>query len=177
MKLYVVRHGQTNLNAENKVCGCTDIDLNDVGIKQASETANKLTGRGIETIFASPLCRAMHTAEIIADTLGIKRIIQDSRLREQDYGIYEGTDRHGVQFLENKRHFAVKMPGGESIMQVAARAYGFLDDLHNINADGNILIVSHGSTCRAIRSYFTDMSNDEYFNLMLHNCEIMEFDI
>ena len=88
----------------------------------------------------------------------------DNRLMEQDYGIYEGVDRKNEDFLRNKKNFAFRYPSGESMMQTAVRVYGLLDEIREKEAGKNVLLVSHGGVCRVIRSYFVDMTNEEYFN-------------
>ena len=88
MKLFVVRHGQTSYNVENKVCGSTDADLNETGIMQAKAAAQKFSDIHIDKVYSSPLRRAAKTAEIIAAKANINKedIIIDKRLSEQDYG-------------------------------------------------------------------------------------------
>lgn len=98
-------------------------------------------------------------------------------LIEQNYGIYEGVDRKNDSFLVNKRNFAYKYPNGESMMQVAHRIYGLIDKIKVYYQGKNILIVSHGGVCRIIRTYFKDMSNDEFFNYTLENGKLEEYEL
>ena len=176
MKIYVTRHGETTWNVLNKVCGLTDVDLTEKGIAQAKALAEKVRGLDIGVILSSPLKRASETGRIISEKCGAPIII-DPRLIEQNYGIYEGVDRKDPDFLANKRNFAYKYPGGESMMQLAYRVYGLLDEIIEKYSGKNVLIVSHGGICRVINTYFNDMTNDEYFNHSLPNCELMEYEI
>ena len=121
MKLYVTRHGETPMNAAHRVCGLTNIDLTEKGIAQAKEAGRSLQDKGIKRIIASPLLRAQHTARLIADEIGIDTIETEQRLIEQNYGIYENTDWDGEAFNANKREFAVRYPGGESMLDLAGR--------------------------------------------------------
>lgn len=98
MKLYITRHGQTTWNVDNKVCGVTDVELTDKGIAQAEALADIVLDKNIDIIISSPLKRALHTSNIIANKCGA-RIITDDRLREQNYGIYEGVDRTNDEFF------------------------------------------------------------------------------
>ena len=100
MKLYVTRHGQSEWNYENKVCGISDINLTEKGIEQAKELAAKLENYNIDIIISSPLRRARKTAEIISSTIG-KDIIIDNRLFEQNFGVYEGGSRDSLNFKES----------------------------------------------------------------------------
>lgn len=101
MKLYVTRHGQTQWNQDNLICGVSDIELNENGIQQARQLASSLKEYSINEIYSSPLIRARTTAEIVSKELQIPVMI-DQRLFEQDYGIYEGTLRGTEEFLELK---------------------------------------------------------------------------
>ena len=65
MKFYVTRHGQTPWNRENKVCGTTDIGLDEIGMEQARETARKLKDVPLDRVICSPLLRARQTAQLI----------------------------------------------------------------------------------------------------------------
>ena len=104
----------------------------------------------------------------VAEKYGLP-VITDARLVEQNYGIYEGMDRQTPGFLANKRHFAYRYPGGESMMDVCHRIYGLLEDIKREHDGKNVLLVCHGGVMRLIRSYFEDMTNDEYFNYNIDN--------
>ena len=90
--IYVVRHGETEWNAINKVLGRTDIPLNDRGIEQAEEMARSLKDVKIDVFLCSPLSRARQTADAISDVTGIP-YKTDGRLIEHDFGIFEGVNR------------------------------------------------------------------------------------
>ena len=126
MTVYVARHGQTEWNAGNRVCGITDIALTEKGIAQADELADQVKEKKIEIIISSPMKRAVTTSQIVSEKCHISMMI-DNRLVEQNYGIYEGVDRSDELFLENKKNFAYRYPNGESMIQVAVRVYTFLD--------------------------------------------------
>ena len=171
MKIYVVRHGQTQWNAENKVCGRTDLPLTAVGMTQAEALAEKVAGLGIDLILTSPLQRSETMARIIAHRCGAE-VQVDVRLIEQDYGIFEGADRWDPGFLANKRQFAVRYPGGESMMDMAGRIYPLLRELREKYPDKSVLLACHGGVCRVIRTYFVPMTNEEYFGYSPENCSL-----
>ena len=176
MIIYTARHGQTEWNALHKVCGRTDVDLTPEGYKQAEALAENVSGCRIHMIYSSPLRRAVETSRIISERMGIP-YFTDNRLMEQDYGIYEGVDRKNEDFLRTKKNFAFRYPSGESMMQTAVRVYGLLDEIREKEAGKNVLLVSHGGVCRVIRSYFVDMTNEEYFNYTQKNgaLEVYEY--
>lgn len=176
MKLFVARHGQTTWNAQNKVCGITDVDLTEEGIEQAEKLADIVKNYSIDIVISSPLKRAVKTSQIVADKNNIALQIEES-LIEQNYGIYEGVDGKNDSFLSNKRNFAYRYPDGESMMQVAYRIYGLIDKIKQQYQGKNVLIVSHGGVCRIIRTYFKDMTNDEFFHYALGNCKLEEYEL
>lgn len=176
MKIFVARHGQTFWNAQNKVCGVTDVEITEKGIEQARKLSDIVQDYNIDVVLSSPLKRAVETGKIVADKNNLPLQIEEL-LIEQDYGIYEGVNRKNDCFLANKRNFAYKYPGGESMLQVAYRIYGLIDKLKEQYRGKNILIISHGGVCRIIRTYFQDMTNDEFFNYTLENGKLEEYEL
>lgn len=176
MKIYAARHGQTQWNVENKICGTTDLPLTEEGWAQARALAEKTTELDLDLIICSTMLRARQTASAVAEKLDIP-VIEDARLVEQNYGIYEGMDRKTPGFLENKRHFAVRYPGGESMMDVAHRIYSLLEDVKREHDGKNVLLVCHGGVLRLVRSYFEPMTNDEYFHYSPGNADIREYEM
>ena len=174
MKLYVARHGQTLWNLEDKVCGRTDIPLTRLGQEQAQLLAQRTKELKIDLIISSPMLRARQTAAPAAAMHGLE-ILTDDRLIEQNYGIYEGVSRFDNGFLGNKRHFAYRYPGGESMMDVAYRVYSLLQEIKEKYAGKNVLLVCHGGVCRVIRTYFEDMTNEEYFHYSEGNAAVREY--
>lgn len=176
MKLYVARHGETEWNALNKVCGRTDLPLTEKGIQQAEKLAERTENLGVDIIIASPMLRARQTAEPTAKRLSLE-ILTDDRLIEQNYGIFEGVDRLDPGFLANKRQFAFRYPGGESMMDVAYRVYGLIEELKGKYPDKTVLLVCHGGVCRLIRTFFEDMTNDEFFLYSEENANVREYNL
>lgn len=176
MKLYAARHGQTQWNVEDKVCGRTDLPLTEAGLEQARLLAQQTKDLKLDIIISSPMLRARQTAEPTAVLHGLD-VLVEKRLIEQDYGIYEGVSRFDEGFLANKRHFAYRYPGGESMMDVAARVYSLLEDIKGKYAGKNVLLVCHGGVCRVIRTYFEDMTNEEYFHYSEENAAVREYEI
>ena len=176
MKIYVARHGETSWNARNIICGRTDIPLNERGKEQAMLLAERLAGVSIDRIIASPMIRARQTAETVAEKYGLP-IMFDERLIEQNFGIYEGKDRKDPGYLANKRMFAYRYPGGESQMDVAHRVYGLVEELREKYPGENILLVCHGGVCRSLRTYFEDMTNDEYFYFSEDNANARVYEL
>lgn len=176
MKLFVARHGETEWNAQDKVCGLTDLSLTETGREQARKLAQTAQGKEIKVILASPLKRAQETAGIVGEALGLP-VETEPLLIEQNYGIYEGVSRFNPDFLANKRCFAYRYPGGESMMQMAHRLYGLIDRVRKQYWERNVLFVCHGGVCRVIHTYFQDVTNEEFFHYAQENCGIMEYEL
>lgn len=178
MKIYFTRHGETDWNKRNIILGTTDIGISPVGHTQAAALAAEIAGkyRDIGMIICSPMKRAVQTAAPVADALGITPIT-DKRLREWDYGSYEGKPRNADGFAESKLEFGCRMPGGgESVFDIVNRTYGLLDEIKVRYSDTNVLIVSHGGICRVIETYYRNMTVREFSQFFMKNCEIRFFE-
>ena len=178
MKIYSTRHGQTSYNKQETILGTTDIELDETGEKQALMLAEKIAEMNcIDIIIASPMKRAMRTARAVAERCGLE-IITEERLREWDYGLFEGRSRFTEGFAENKTEFGVRMgKSGESLLQLSHRVYSALDDIIKAHSGKNVLIVSHGGVCRVIETYFHDMTTEQFSNWFMDNCGLIEYSI
>lgn len=177
MHLYVARHGQTVWNAEDKVCGSTDLPLTEVGIAQAEKLAEKCKDLNLDLIISSDLIRARKMAQIVSDTCGVP-VVEDPRFQEQNFGDWEGIGRKDPRFLEHKRQFAMPYDGGgESIFQLVHRVYSAVDDVKRQYGDKNVLIVCHGTVCRVIKTYFESMTNEEYYTFSPNNADLQEYEV
>lgn len=172
--LYFVRHGQSQWNVENKICGATDIPLTEKGREQAKTTAQNFVeqNKSADLILYSPLSRAKETA------LEISRITripsqEEPRLIEQNFGIYEGTARDGKEFYEAKKSFAYNFQTGESMLHLAQRIFNFLDEIKK--SDKTYILVAHNGIARMVQAYFYPMTNDEFSSFGISNCEIKEY--
>lgn len=176
MKLYIARHGETQWNVENRVSGRTDISLTERGLEQARLLAENAKGRGIEVILCSPLLRARQTARAVSDAIGVP-VELDQRLIELDFGIFEGGSRFDPEFQRTRAQMPTRYPGGESAFDLAHRVYACLEDVKR-NYDGKtVLLVCHGGVCRMVRSYFMDMTNEEYGGCHASNAELVEYEL
>lgn len=173
--VYFVRHGQTVWNVENKICGATDIELTGLGHEQAAELGRSLAfdGTDIDMILYSPLKRAADTARRISEAAGIP-MREEPRLKEQNFGKYESTPRDGEEFKRAKSNFINSYEGGETMLKLCHRVYSLLDELKE--SERTFLLVAHNGIARAVKSYFCDMSNEEFASYGIANCEILRFD-
>ena len=116
---------------------------------------------------------AEKTAKHISEITGIPAKAEP-RLTEQNFGKYEGTPRNGEEFRIAKRDFVSRYDGGESMLHLAQRIYNLLDD---VKASGKVcVLVAHNGIARVVNSYFNDMTNEEYADFGVKNCEILRYD-
>ena len=174
---YFVRHGQTVWNVANKICGATDIELTEKGHQQAIETGQEILRQGIQAdeILYSPLMRAADTAKHISEITGIPARVEP-RLIEQNFGKYESTPRDGEEFRQAKMCFAQSYEGGESMIRFCQRIYNLLDRIKAESDEKVYLLVAHNGVARAVQSYFTDMSNEEFAKFGIKNCELKKYE-
>lgn len=141
----LVRHGQTDWNAQRRLQGSTDIPLNDVGRGQARDAVAALSGHSWDTIVSSPLSRAAETAHLIADGLGLSVARHVPELTERSFGPAEGLQA-GPE-LE-----ALRVPGGfrgaESEDEAATRGLTALEELAEEFRGRRVLVVAHGTLIR-----------------------------
>ena len=175
--LYFVRHGQTVWNVENKICGVTESPLTELGRKQAAETGRNILEEGIKAdeILYSPLSRAADTAKIISEMTGIPAKAEP-RLKEQNFGKWESTPRDGKEFAKAKESFACRYEGGESMLQLAQRIYNLLDELKAESDKKTYILVAHNGIARMVHSYFQEMSNEEFAEFGIKNCQVVRYD-
>lgn len=169
MKLYVVRHGQTEWNVLKKMQGSADIPLNERGIEQAEQTKLNLENKNFDVIFSSPLIRARQTAEVINSDRNLN-IIFDDRLRERDYGEFEGTNKlsfdYNAFWAYNKN---INYEKAENVQIFFKRIYDFLDEIKDRYQNKNVLIVCHAGVIKAIECYANGMMSDENIGSYLPN--------
>ena len=184
MKIYLVRHGQTDWNITRKIQGSTDTELNATGLAQAHELAEKLAADGVQytKVFSSPLKRAATTGRIAAEKLGVPFETVDG-LQEMCLGTWEGlqwkqvmeerTDEYNV-WRTNRRF--LRAPEGESYQDVLERAVPALRKIA-AEAEGDVLVVSHGAAIVTIISWLKGLQlRDIGDNFSLGNCETMGVD-
>lgn len=173
--IYFVRHGESEWNVADKICGSTDIPLTEKGHAQGVETGKKILEKQIkaDAILYSPLIRARDTAMHISEVTGIPAR-EEIRLIEQNFGKWEGTSpRNAEKFREDKKQFINSYDGGETMLKLAQRIYNLLDELKA--DDKTYILVAHNGIARVVKSYFEDMTNEEYSSFGVPNCEVIEF--
>lgn len=181
MKLYLTRHGETEWNVHSRIQGQTDTALNETGVRQARELAERLKKErlAIGRIYTSRQLRAYETAQIVAEMLGLNVIVKDG-LEEINLGKWEGYTWKQVRELfheeyedwhENRRYQVP--PGGESYQQLLER---LIPVLHSIikEEQEDVLVVTHSAIIMTLLSYIYEKPfEDMVKNFKTKNTEIV----
>ena len=171
--IYIIRHGQTELNNRQALQGRSDHPLKSQGIAQAKAAASRLRERGIifDRVFSSPLIRAIQTARIIAPGVLVET---DDRLIEMDYGPYEGMDLNAPapeviavfgDFIHNPTP-----RGMEPLADVVARTGAFMEEIKAYR--GNVLVSTHAIAMKGILEYLMPDSNGGYWSKYIGNFSV-----
>ena len=169
--IYMIRHGQTELNNRHVLQGRSNHMLNENGILQAKDAAVCLSGITFSRVYSSPLARAVQTAEIVAPEI---RPFIDERLIEMDYGPYEGMDLRNP--APEVRHFFSDFAhhpapeGMETLESVMKRTGSFIEEIGKSN--DNILISTHAIAMKGILEYLTPESRGGYWSKYIKNCAV-----
>ena len=185
MKLYIIRHGETDWNKEKRLQGQVDTQLNEYGIELARITGDALKEVHFDYIFSSPLKRAYRTAQLIRDSL-----LQDYYpwvVSEQiSFGANEGVRS---ELIAKDFHYFFDAPekyvpadGGETYEELCARSRDFIDKvivpLSVKEPDSTVLITAHGALNKSIMIYLNHLEiKNMWDGLFQKNCCVNIFDI
>ena len=157
-RLYLVRHGATQLTAEDKFSGAIGVELSDEGRGQAARLGERLHDEGISAVYSSPLSRTMETARIVGGHCGLE-IEEREGLREISHGRWEGLTRREVEARYGAEYasweedpFTFAPEGGESGVAVLARALPVIREIVTRHRGERVLVVSHKATLRLVIS-------------------------
>ena len=182
MKIYFVRHGETDWNKERKIQGQVDIPLNEFGRHLARETAKGLRDVPFDVCFTSPLGRARETAQIILQGRDVP-ILEDKRILEMNFGVLEGKccSKEGwdvpdsfQMFFDDPVHYQAP-EGGEDFQAVRKRTGNFLNWLfaQEQYRDSTVLVTTHGAAMAGLLNNLKKKPLAEYWGVGVHkNCGV-----
>ncbi len=157
-RVFLVRHGATELSAEDRFAGATDVALSDEGRRQLSLLAGRLAKEPVAAVYASPLSRTMESARILAGPHRLEVVPKDE-LREISHGHWETKTRTEVERLFPEEYarweadpYCFAPPGGETGLQVTARALPAFLQILSAHPGRIVLVVSHKATIRLLIS-------------------------
>jgi probable phosphoglycerate mutase len=160
--LLLVRHGETDWNAEGRLQGHTDRPLNERGRRQAKELADRLAGEGADAIYASDLARAKETAEVVGGRLGLPVVI-DADLREKNWGTWEGLtgdERVHVEYV------------GESTEEHRDRVMRAIRRIVERHPEQRVVVVTHGGSLRRVQAAVNGVAEPVIDNCSVWACVI-----
>lgn len=182
LQVYLVRHGETQWNAERRIQGQSDSALTDKGEQQAEQVALRARQLGITHVIASDLGRTRRTAEIIAKACGCD-ITLDSRLRELNMGVLE--ERHIDSLTEEEEVWRRQLvngtpdgriPDGESMLEMSERMHSALNACLDLPQGSRPLLVSHGMALGCLVGTILGLPAWAERRLRLRNCSISRVD-
>ncbi|HUR81357.1 MAG TPA: histidine phosphatase family protein [Thermoanaerobaculia bacterium] len=157
-RIFLVRHGATQLTAEDRFSGAVGVDLSEEGRWQAARLGERLQRQGIDAAYCSPLSRTVETAQIIGGRCGVTATPMNG-LEEISHGRWEGLTRREVEERYHDEYvaweedpFAFAPEGGESGVAVLARALPAMRTIVTRHPGQRVLVVSHKATIRLILS-------------------------
>lgn len=171
-KLVIVRHGQSEWNAQNKFTGWVNVDLAPKGIAEAKEAGEKLKGFIFDKGFTSALLRAQKTLKLALEVQGQSdlEVVENEKLNERMYGDLQGMDKDQArkEFGEEQVHiwrrsFDTPPPGGESLKGTADRVLPYYTEViePELKAGKTIIIAAHGNSLRALIMHLEKLSREE----------------
>jgi phosphoserine phosphatase len=178
--LFLVRHGQSDLNREGRFRGLTDAPLNEVGRNEAAGAAAILDGSGVGLIYTSPVPRALQTAEIIAGSIHAP-VKEENGFTDVDYGEWQGLtvqevrQRFGRAMIDSWKRDpeGFTFPGGDSIRSVESRLSPAL--MRAANSDRNVAVVSHLAVLKLCFLIIMELPVDYFWRIDVYNGSVSMF--
>lgn len=181
MKIYVIRHGETDANKNAILQGCLNWPLNDYGVKLAEITGENMKGIKFDACFSSPLDRAKQTAELVLKNSGNNVEIQiDERISELNMGIYEGKKfKPGelevpivkILLFKFNAFLCGRFKGGETARELCKRTQDFLNELSKKNYEC-VLVSTHGCATRAMLNKLYKNKFNFWQGKVPYNCSV-----
>jgi broad specificity phosphatase PhoE len=179
VQILLIRHGATDWNLQGRCQGVTDLDLNEVGVRQAEQIATALTKESIHAIYSSHLKRAQQTARVFSLHHRLPVVIEPA-IGELDHGQLEGLTFAEIrenysQFIQKWRTepAEIQVPGGERLVDVARRAWNGLNRIvQRHSAEESVVVVSHNFPILGILCRITGTHLNNYRTFHLDPCSV-----
>ena len=173
MRVYFIRHGQTNYNVLD-LCNddlTKDVYLTQLGKQQAEIVGKKIKNIKLDIAIVSELPRTKETALIITKNHQVK-IRTDPRINDRKTG-FDGKPVSDFFEALKPDIFNLKFNNGESFQEEKKRVFSFLEELKSYNLN-NILVVTHSEILQIINGYFNNFSDQEMWDTKIDNCQVLE---
>ena len=166
--LLLARHGETDWNRELRIQGSSDIELNELGRRQAHALAQELEHVDLDAIYSSDLTRARATAEAVGASHGLD-VRLDPRLRERSFGSWEGFTRDDIAALpEGSRH------DGETDDEVRERMLEAVQAIADAHPGEQVLVVSHGGALNTLWHHALGERVERWANCAVYKLAVRE---
>lgn len=198
-RIFLIRHGQSAWNLENRFTGAVDIALTNKGREEAKKASEMLASSTIDLAFCSNLIRAQETAVIALASQakacqrvenghffhGTLPMVIDSRLNERSYGALQGMnkDQARAEYGDSqvqiwRRSYANRPPKGESLADTAIRVSDFVNDklLTYLNQGMNVAIFAHGNSIRALHMLFLEIDSETIMQFEVATGQILTYE-
>ncbi|HLT18904.1 MAG TPA: histidine phosphatase family protein [Thermomicrobiales bacterium] len=187
MRLWLIRHGETDHNIRGVFQGQLDTPLTDRGVEQAAQTGRALAEIvRFDRIYASDLQRAMQTARAVGEAQGAE-VRADPRLRELHYGVLQGVaytdfrtvlEEHGLEADWGPGVFSqsgIAAPGGESLDDLVARLDAFIEHVSRNDGEAkDVAAVAHGGSLRTIMTILLGLPPLDRGKFAMSNCGVTQ---
>ncbi len=176
MKIFVLRHGETEENITGVLQGKMETSLDKLGEEQALSRRNDVLKNHIDLVISSPRIRTIRTAELAAPNIPL---ITDERLRSRDHGEFQGLRRDQINIADYwnyKKNTQYK--AAESVGDLFNRVDSLLKEIKEKYSDKNVLLVTHSGICRILYYYFNGIPEDgELTGYKSVNCSFEEYEL
>lgn len=169
--IYLVRHGQTAWNKSEVFRGRADVPLNERGMREAELAAEYFRGIKVDAVYASPISRAMQTAEKIAGVCGV-RVLSLPGITDMSFGDWEGRAIREVESgfpdlfrVWREEPHLLRIPGGESLEEVRTRAVAALEEVIGKHEDGTVVMVSHRVITKVLICAVLGLGNSHFWQI------------
>jgi len=170
LKLYIIRHGETDYNKPGVFCGSKDIDLNEEGRKQCIALEKAMDNIELDAIISSPLKRCIHTAQGLASKKGL-RIDINEQMTEMDFGLWEGCHFDDVARLYPD-DWKIGMDNwkdmhpteGECFKDFYSRVSNALKSIIKSYDGKNVALITHAGCMRVIVSALLGLKEEGFWN-------------
>ncbi|MGH7409379.1 MAG: histidine phosphatase family protein [Candidatus Methylomirabilales bacterium] len=177
-KVYIVRHGESVWNLEQRLQGGRDPALSEAGYRQAARVAEVLEGLGVAAVYSSPLRRAAETARIIAGALRVPLHLH-ADLREIGMGSWEGMPFRDLLARDGEAYRAwiaapadCLPPGGEPMAAFADRVMAALGEVREKYPRNDAVVVTHGVVARVLVARTLGLALNQIYRLRVSNCSV-----
>lgn len=176
--LYLIRHGETELNRQHRWNCQAEEDINETGVRQAEAAAEEVAKLPLDLIICSPMKRTRHTCAIV--NRNNVPVIYDERIMERSGGVvtgmpYDAYD-HDVYYDLNTKEWP---EGMEPLPDFMKRVHELVSEVKEKYSGKNVLLVTHGGVCRCVKYYFEPLPEDGRINhgSKTENCQIRAYEL